>query len=325
MSWPELGIHVRGLPSVRSFLVNCFDSVPDLKVTINNTVPQGSSPGVMVYNLSGTQMKLAFPMFPLGTWVEWKVTGKYDFDVSGKIKTHQMRFDFVPGAPVTVAQYQGLAQCARALSCTAGGSRLLQRALDMAGVEEEAKALLVEPMKHSVWHSSLSPHGNHVLQKLITTMYPHRVRFIADAFKSRAFEAAQHQMQSRILERLLECCPPDMTTGIVEEVMKHSSALLRHEFGNFVMQAVLEHGSPMHKSKLARAIAHDLDGLAKHKIGSNSVRKALLHSSEADQDLLIAAIKKDPQHYASLSKHKTGSFVVREMKHIVRARKGASN
>mmetsp|Transcript_35675 Transcript_35675/g.76064 ORF Transcript_35675/g.76064 Transcript_35675/m.76064 type:complete len:612 (+) Transcript_35675:219-2054(+) len=318
-SWVDINLSVKGLHNVRHVLVQFCDNMPDLQMQFENIVEEAPNKGIMEYIMSGTQTKMVLPQFAVGMWTQWKVTGSYHFDQAGKIKIHHMQFGFLDGVPATEAQYRGLAQCAETLVTTPGGSRLLQKAIEMDAENDEAKALLLEPLAASVWKSSLSPHGNHVLQKLITSMYSSQVQFIVDAFRGNAVEAAQNQMQSRVLERLLEYCPEEMAMPLVDEMLTQCHMLLRHPFGNFVMQAVLEHGCNAQKSYLARAIAEDVDRLARHKIASNSVRKALMHCVYEDQLVVVNSIRGDAQRFAALSKHKTGSFVVREMKHVVKS------
>jgi mRNA-binding protein PUF3 len=228
---------------------------------------------------------------------------------------HQIRFGFAPHATVFPSHFHGLANCAGMLASTAGGSRLLQEAVEM-DADEAMKALLLEPFKADVWRTSLSPHGNYVLQKFVTCMFPRQVQFIVDSFRGRVAEAAENQMQSRILERLLEYCPSEQTAGLVAEALSIASTLLRHPFGNFVLQAVLEHGLDSHRAALAQVICQDVERLARHPIASNSVRKALQTCSPKDQGLLMRTLLADPQRFAVLSKHKTGSFVARELKKL---------
>jgi len=316
--WPDLDSRVKGSQNVRAFMLNFFDSVPDLQMSVNAITEDGSTHGMLEYTISGTASKLAMPMFPVGKWVQWKITSRYEFDHSSKVRVHQIRLGFVPGAPATAANFEGLSQCASMLASTQGGSRLLQEAIEMDGASAKSKALLMEPMVGNIWEMSLSPHGNHVVQKLIMNLFPQEVQFVVDAFRGRVVEAAQNQMQSRVLERLLEYCPPSQTEVLAEEALGHAPTLLRHSFGNFVLQAVLEHGTAEHRSLLVGAICSDVHRLARHKIASNSVRKALMASSPADQDALIRALKFDPLSFASLAKHKTGSFVCRELKQLAR-------
>jgi len=98
--------------------------------------------------------------------------------------------------------------------------------------------------------------------------------------------------------------------------LRQAPLLLRHSFGNFVLQGVLDYGLPEHRSRLVRAIAGDAERLARHKIASNTVRKALRSSAPADLEAMVEALRSDPKGFQNLCKHKTGSFVARELKHL---------
>lgn len=198
------------------------------------------------------------------------------------------------------------------MSCTAGGTRVVQKALEVADTPQ--RVALAEQLQGHVKEAFVSPHANHVLQKCIELIPPERLGFLLSEMRGHAVVAARHRYGCRVLERLLEHCPSEQTAPLIEEVLAGAPQLCRHTFGNFVVQHVLEHGTAQQKHHIVEVIQQDLQRLARHRVASHVVRCALKHSAAEDRQQLVQAIRKDPADLADLAHHHCGSFVVREMR-----------
>lgn len=241
------------------------------------------------------------------------------FDCAGKIERRIISFDPIAELPHQTwfdisANLEGLSQCSLALASTLSGSQLLQSAMEMSCISDEARVVLIEQLKGHVWETAASPHGNHVLQTFIASVCPQRTQFIIDEILGQVVEAAEHQMRCRILARLLERCPGSMTAGLVERLLLRASRLARHPFGNFLVQQILEHGTRENKQCLVTILCKDAGRFARHKFASNVVRAALMHAEQEGQAEMVQALAPDHQELMNLSKHKIGSFVCREIK-----------
>jgi len=198
------------------------------------------------------------------------------------------------------------------MACNAGGTRVVQKALEIADTSERIS--LAEQLQGHVKEAFASPHANHVLQKCIELIPPDRLHFVLSEMIGHAVSAARHRYGCRVLERLLEHCPSEQTAPLIEEVLVGAPQLCRHTFGNFVVQHVLEHGTLDQKHQIVDVIHADIQRLARHRVASHVVRCALKHSSPEDRQKLVQAIRKDPADLADLAHHHCGSFVVREMR-----------
>lgn len=205
------------------------------------------------------------------------------------------------------------------MSCTAGGTRVVQKALEVADTLQ--RVALAEQLQGHVKEAFVSPHANHVLQKCIELIPPERLGFLLAEMHGHAVAAARHRYGCRVLERLLEHCPTAQTAALIEEVLAGAPQLCRHTFGNFVVQHVLEHGTPEQKHHIVEVIHADVQRLARHRVASHVVRCALKHSAPEDRQKLVQAIRKDPADLADLAHHHCGSFVVREMRRSDGARR----
>jgi len=204
------------------------------------------------------------------------------------------------------------------MSCSPGGTRVVQKALEVADTPE--RMALAEQLRGHVKEAFASPHANHVLQKCIELIPPERLGFVLAEMQSHTVAAARHRYGCRVLERLLEHCPTEQTAPLVEEVLAGAPQLCRHTFGNFVVQHVLEHGTVAQKHRIVEVIHADIQRLARHRVASHVVRCALKHSAPEDRHKLVQAIRKDPADLADLAHHHCGSFVVREMRRADGAR-----
>lgn len=198
------------------------------------------------------------------------------------------------------------------LTSTSSGCRVVQKALDIGNSWE--RVALADGLKGHVREASISPHGNHVLQKCITVMPPDRIQFVLTEMQGYATTAARHRYGCRVLERLIEHCPHQQTLGLIEEVLSGTEKLCRHAFGNFVVQHILEHGISEHKQRVAEVLHADAVRLAKHRVASHVMKSALVHCEAEDRQRLTQALSADAGELSDLAHHHCGSFVVREMK-----------
>jgi hypothetical protein len=201
-----------------------------------------------------------------------------------------------------------------ALALTSEGSRLLQKALEVANVSEQG--LLLDQFRGRVLHSAASIHANHVLQKAIEILTPNRIEFIVDECRGHVVEVAQNRCGCRVVERLLEHCPVALVGPLVDELLVDPLPFCKHPFSNFVMQHVVQYAAVQHQVRVARAMAADIYRLAKHRIASNVVGCALQHCDVSAREELAAALYADPKALSDLHRHPRGSFVYRELRRI---------
>lgn len=205
-----------------------------------------------------------------------------------------------------------LTSTAWSMACTPGGTRVVQKALEVSDASE--RLAVAQQLEGHVKEAFASPHANHVLQKCIELMPPECIHFVLGEMRGHAVVAARHRYGCRVLERLLEHCPTEQTAPLVEEVLVGAAQLCRHTFGNFVVQHVLEHGTAPQRHAVVDVIHADIQRLARHRVASHVVRCALKHSDPDDRQRLVQAIRANPAELADLAHHHCGSFVVREMR-----------
>jgi len=197
------------------------------------------------------------------------------------------------------------------LCVTQHGSRVVQKALELAGSEEQFA--LAAQLKGRVREASKSPHANYVLQKCVELLPPERVQFVVEELSGRAVVTARHRFGCRILQRLIEHCPNWQTANLVAEVMTDADRLCRHPFGNFVLQHILEHGTGLQQSQVVDVLIPDSPGLARHRIASHVLQRALVHGSHRERERLSASLVGDADEMRSLAHSQYGSFVMREI------------
>lgn len=213
-------------------------------------------------------------------------------------------------------------QCSAALEAISGsvwalskdelGCRLVQLALEKAG-PSIAKALALELQGH-VREVVASPHGNYVLQKVITHLAPSICSFIAEELLGNGARFARHRFGCRILCRLLEHrAMQEDTDLLVEEILQDAPLdLCRHSFGHHVVQSILEHGQDKHKEFIAHVLLSDLLVSARHRSASYVVESALCHCSIEDQNALLEKLT-IPAIVADLAQSSYGCFVARTL------------
>jgi len=202
---------------------------------------------------------------------------------------------------------------ARPLSLTRSGSRLVQKAIDVAPAlerEKLAELLLQDPMELCT-----SPHANHVITKLIEVMPPIHLVAIGEAMRGKAAAVARNQFGSRIMERLFEHSAEDQIGFLLDELLEDLEALARHQFGNFVVQRLFEHATVARKHACAQKLRPHILQHATHKTACNVVQRLLEHSDLAWQ----AAIADDflagegETSLEAIAATRYGSYVVQRL------------
>jgi len=194
------------------------------------------------------------------------------------------------------------------------GCRLVQLAFEKAD-PRMAKALSFELQGH-IREAATSPHGNYVVQKVVTHLAPTVSSFVAEELLGNGARFARHRFGCRILCRLLEhCSKEEGTRQLVDEVLEPADEALdlcRHSFGHHVVQGILEHGDSRHKELIAEVLHSDLLANANHRSASYVVEAALCHCEPEDQHALLEKLT-IPAVVADLAQSRYGYFVARTL------------
>lgn len=217
--------------------------------------------------------------------------------------------------------FMGFFPATKTLAFARHGCRIIQKAIVALGHDDQA--LLIKELNGSIVELYKSPHGNHVVAKMIEVMPPKNLGFLLDELKDSA-TVARHQYGCRLLERLIEHCPAEQVADMVEELLQEAEPLARHPYGNFVVQHILEHGTPTWKFKVAERIAPVLPYLATHRTASHVVQRAFeCGEPEIQKTLVLALVNGEAEEsLVGVACTRYGSFVVEELSNICLACSG---
>lgn len=203
------------------------------------------------------------------------------------------------------------------LSLTQFGSRVVQKAIASASEVRDRERFAKELLQHAM-DLYVSPHGNHVLAKLIEVLPSTRLVCIAEKMRGQATMVARHQFGSRILERLMEHCSEEQMGFLLDELFDGAAnleALARHPFANFVVQHIFEHGMPERKSRCFQMLLPYVLQHATHKTASNVVQRMLEHADVSSQALIADAFLagEGEESLETIAATRYGSFVVHSL------------
>eukprot|EP00435_Cladocopium_sp_Y103_P028321 s2134_g7.t1 len=203
------------------------------------------------------------------------------------------------------------------LSLTQFGSRVVQKAIASASDVRDREKFAEELLQHAM-DLYVSPHGNHVLAKLIEVLPSTRLVCIAEKMRGQATVVARHQFGSRILERLMEHCSEEQMGFLLDELFDGAAnleALARHPFANFVVQHIFEHGMPERKSRCFQMLLPYVLQHATHKTASNVVQRMLEHADVSSQALIADAFLagEGEESLETIAATRYGSFVVHSL------------
>mmetsp|Transcript_44365 Transcript_44365/g.111523 ORF Transcript_44365/g.111523 Transcript_44365/m.111523 type:complete len:387 (+) Transcript_44365:64-1224(+) len=216
--------------------------------------------------------------------------------------------------------------CVRELSRDPIGSRIVQAALEKAESEEQ-RCLLAHELRGHMHETMCCPHGNHVVQKIISTMQrPESLQFIIDALTqqdSSIVEVAKHKYASRIVKHLLKVCPAAQVSEVMENLLAAASTLACHMFGRFLVQHVLDSGTREQQYRLLRTIEQNALRISQTCIGRSVLEILLTHTAIEDQDKawMARACAQDSEVLLRLALGKLGHTIVLLMLEILEPRR----
>mmetsp|Transcript_38720 Transcript_38720/g.111287 ORF Transcript_38720/g.111287 Transcript_38720/m.111287 type:complete len:521 (+) Transcript_38720:48-1610(+) len=219
-----------------------------------------------------------------------------------------------PGSPDNQRILDWVSPCAHKLALAQGSCRVVQRLLEVAsasGRDELAERL-------SPWTVELyeSPHGNHVLTKLIEVMPSSSLRPIVERIEEKGgLAVARHQFGCRVLERLIEHCTEKEMGRLNDSFVESAEPLCRHQYGNFVVQHLIEHGASHRGAEVLQRLLPTIAQLAMHRTASHVAQTALTYAGDEGQRAIAAGLlgAAAPHSLLDVAASRYGSYVVEDL------------
>jgi hypothetical protein len=195
------------------------------------------------------------------------------------------------------------------LSLHPEGCRRVQAAIENAKQSDAAE--LVAELRGCVWKAITSPHGNHVIQKMIEVLPPSLVAFVGEELRGLSAETSRHKFGCRVMCRLLEHSPTEPSTiALVDEALKDARDLCSHTFGHHVFQSILVHGLPRQRQHIAATLSAELQNSPCQRNLFYVLQTALENCSAQQHADLALVILGSPAILLSLTKDKVGCHVL---------------
>jgi hypothetical protein len=247
-------------------------------------------------------------------------------DVGGDLERCNQIIEQIESGSSACMAFASLLPMAFKLAHTSYGSRAIQKAIEMVRTKDRSTLIEVlltdEHLGESRLHSLLSsPHGNHVVAKIIEVMPPtsDTLTLIRDKLHGRMVDVARQQYGSRAVQRLLEHCSSQQMASLVQELLFDVEPLCRHPYGNFSVQHIFEHGCQVWKDKIVEQIRDDLPHLAMHRTASHVVQRALKFGGPDIQNTLVSILvcSEGEHSLVELGCSRYGSYVVDSLANIL--------
>jgi len=163
-----------------------------------------------------------------------------------------------------------------------------------------------------------SPHGNHVLQRMLEFMAPKSLQFVLEEMLqwAPAPVLARHRYGCRVLERILEHFSEASLKPLLEDLLYHAKELCLHPFGNFVMQIFMEHAPATYRKALIEIIAQNMVQVAGDHNGCAVLERGLSYGEEAEQKILVKAILKVEGLLPSMKSLRGGAIAIERVLEI---------
>lgn len=193
------------------------------------------------------------------------------------------------------------------------GSRVVQKAIEVADSDYRNR-LLTELQDHVV-ELYESPHGNHVVQVLLSKLPGSKHSAILSVLEKRGWvEIAKHQYGCRVVERVIEHSPAKDITPLIGQILEEVENLSEHCYGNFPVQHLLEHYSQC-GNVITDRLRPKIAELSMHKHGSHVVQAMLRHCDQSIRQQICQALLQSDGETAlcMVAKQKFGHFVLEEV------------
>eukprot|EP00928_Gymnodinium_smaydae_P077952 TRINITY_DN614_c0_g6_i1.p1 TRINITY_DN614_c0_g6~~TRINITY_DN614_c0_g6_i1.p1 ORF type:complete len:519 (+),score=116.94 TRINITY_DN614_c0_g6_i1:59-1615(+) len=201
------------------------------------------------------------------------------------------------------------------LALSQNACRLVQEVIsEVVGPEQVSLLSVVEAHVQELYES---PHGNHVLAKVIEVMPSGALGPIISQITGKATVMARHRFGCRVMERLLEHCSESQLGAILDEVVVSSDTLSMHQYGNFVVQHLFEHGSASRQRAVLQRVLPSLPQMAVHRSASHVVQRAIAYCDAIGQSMIFAALLTE-KAILGMAINRYGGFVVEELAQVVK-------
>jgi len=185
--------------------------------------------------------------------------------------------------------FQVVQKYVRALALKQPGTRALQGLIDYFDKNSPAlEAMCTDLAPHSV-ELCKSPHGNHVLKKLVEKVRPEKQASIVEHIRCKGADVvAKDQCGCRVVERLFKHAP-EHARSLMPDLDRHALKLAKSDFGNFAMQSRLRHCSARDRSELIRQLTPHTLGMTTKKTSSNVVELMLELGTPEEREAIARA------------------------------------
>jgi len=219
-----------------------------------------------------------------------------------------------PGSPDNQRILDWVRPCAHKLAMAPGSCRVIQRLLEVVGGSgRDALAERLSPWTVELYES---PHGNHVLTKLIEVMPSSSLRPIVERIEEKGgLAVARHQFGCRVLERLIEHCTEKEMGRLNDSFVESAEPLCRHQYGNFVVQHLIEHGASHRGAEVLQRLLPTIAQLAMHRTASHVAQTALTYAGDEGQRAIAAGLlgAAAPHSLLDVAASRYGSYVVEDL------------
>lgn len=204
------------------------------------------------------------------------------------------------------------------LSQDAIGCREVQHALQVC--DDGERLMIAAELSGRVSDAIRSPHGNHVVQRVVMLLRQQDFQFVVDELLARPLvPVAQHKFGCRVIQRLLEHGAEDQTDKLLGCLSGDILGLSKHPYGNYVVQHMFQHASERRRSEVMYGIRQHVGPLATDPYGCVVVWKVLTNGNRSERCALVEALselhEKEPEVIASMACMRHGHAIVEHLLH----------
>ena len=188
------------------------------------------------------------------------------------------------------------------------GTRTVQKMVETATSRQSIAALvsLLQPMVITLMKS---PHGNHVLQRVLTHFDHADSAFIHSAVLAEILDVGRHRHGCCVVQRACDHGAGSSRQAVIAAVIAETLALANDPFGNYIVQYVLDNGTIAQRDAIAALLMPAIAQLAVCKYSSNVIEKSIKVSSATGRSDLVAGILQ-PDVLQKLAFDSFGNYVI---------------
>jgi len=188
------------------------------------------------------------------------------------------------------------------------GSRLIQRKLEVASVEEKQHAF--KSIFQNMSQLTVDVFGNYVIQKFFEHGSVDQRRILAEQLIGQVLKLSLQMYGCRVVQKALDSVPIEQQVLLISELQGHVIQCIEDQHGNHVIQKCIERLPTDRINFIVEAFEGHASRMARHPYGCRVIQRLIEYCSSVQISSLLDEVLRWPENLAT---DQYGNYVVQHI------------